>query len=252
MGARASIVRPGSRVPYVPGAALVVRKVAAGTGFAEDMRVGEDVDFVWRLAAAGWRVRYEPTATRRHQHRVRMRAWFARRKDYGTSAAVLEVRHPGTVRPLYLSGWTALAWLAAASGRPAAGATLTGVGITLLARRLAQVTGEDWPRPGGRTAWRLAARLAGGGTLAAGRPLGSAISRTWWPVAIPAAVAAPAGCASAHAAAAGLAGPSAAPRRGALRGRGCSTTWGTASECGRAARSTGPSGRCYPGWEAVT
>ena len=31
MGARASIVRPGSRVPYVPGAALVVRRTAAGT-----------------------------------------------------------------------------------------------------------------------------------------------------------------------------------------------------------------------------
>ena len=30
MGARASIVRPGSRVPYVPGAALVVRRAAAG------------------------------------------------------------------------------------------------------------------------------------------------------------------------------------------------------------------------------
>jgi hypothetical protein len=30
--------------------------------------------------------------------------------------------------------------------------------------------------------------LAGGGTLAAGRPIGSALSRTWWPIAIPAAV----------------------------------------------------------------
>ncbi|MFZ2048361.1 MAG: hypothetical protein WAV12_30545, partial [Trebonia sp.] len=30
-----------------------------------------------------------------------------------------------------------------------------------------------------------------GGTLAAGRPLGGALSRTWWPVAIPAAVAVP-------------------------------------------------------------
>ena len=38
-------------------------------------------------------------------------------------------------------------------------------------------------------AWPLAARLAGGGTLAAARPLGSALSRTWWPLAIPAAVA---------------------------------------------------------------
>jgi mycofactocin system glycosyltransferase len=189
MGARASIVRPGSRVPYVPGAALVVRKIAAGPGFAEDMRVGEDVDFVWRLAASGWRVRYEPAATMRHQHRVRLRAWFARRRDYGTSAAVLELRHPGAVRPLYVSGWTALAWLAAASGRPAAGAAFTGAAITLLARRLARVTGEQWPRPTARTGWQLATRLAGGGTLAAGRPLGSAISRTWWPVALPAAVA---------------------------------------------------------------
>jgi mycofactocin glycosyltransferase len=189
MGARASIVRPGSRVPYVPGAALVVRRAAAGTGFTETMRVGEDVDLVWRLAASGWRVRYEPAATMRHQHRVRLREWFGRRKDYGTSAAVLELRHPGAVRPLYLSAWTALAWLAAVAGRPAAGAALTAAGVALLARRLARVTGEDWLRPTARTAWPLAARLAGGGTVAAGRPLGSAISRTWWPVALPAAMA---------------------------------------------------------------
>jgi mycofactocin glycosyltransferase len=187
MGPRASIVRPGSRVPYVPGAALVVRRAAAGAGFAETMRVGEDVDFVWRLAASGWRVRYDPAATMRHQHRVRLREWFARRKDYGTSAAILEQRHPGTVRPLYASAWTASAWLAAAAGRPAAGAAVTGASVALLARRLARITGEDWPTA--RTSWPLAARLAGGGTLAAGRPLGSAISRTWWPVALPAAVA---------------------------------------------------------------
>ncbi len=189
MGARASIVRPGSRVPYVPGAALVVRRAAAGTGFTETMRVGEDVDFVWRLAASGWRVRYEPAATMPHQHRVRLREWFGRRKDYGTSAAILEQRHPGTVRPLYISAWTALAWLAAASGRPVAGAACTGTAIVLLARRLARVTGEEWPWHAAGTAWPLAARLAGGGTLAAVRPLGSAISRTWWPVALPAAVA---------------------------------------------------------------
>ena len=103
MGARESIVRPGSRVPYVPGAALVVRRAAAGTGFTETMRVGEDVDFVWRLAASGWRVRYEPAAIMPHQHRVRLRQWFGRRKDYGTSAAILEQRHPGAVRPLYIS-----------------------------------------------------------------------------------------------------------------------------------------------------
>jgi mycofactocin system glycosyltransferase len=188
MGARESIVRPGSRVPYVPGAALVVRRAAAGTGFTETMRVGEDVDFVWRLAAAGWRVRYEPAGTMPHQHRVRLHQWFARRRDYGTSAAILEQRHPGTVRPLYISAWTALAWLAVASGRPAAGAACIGAGIALLARRLARVSGEEWPWHAAGTAWPLAVRLAGGGTAAA-RPLGSAISRTWWPAALPASVA---------------------------------------------------------------
>jgi mycofactocin system glycosyltransferase len=189
MGQRPSIVRPGSRVPYVPGAALVVRVAAAGAGFAEDMQVGEDVDFVWRLGRAGWRVRYEPAATMGHQHRVKLAAWLARRKDYGTSAAGLELRHPGTVRPLYASPWTAVAWLSAALGYPEAGFVVTGAGVALLARRLARLTGEQWPLPAGSAAWRLAVRLAAGGTLGAALPLGSAISRTWWPVALPAAVA---------------------------------------------------------------
>ena len=64
MGQRPSIVRPGSRVPYVPGAALVVRKEAAGAGFAEDMRVGEDVDFV--LAAGRGRLAGALRARGRH------------------------------------------------------------------------------------------------------------------------------------------------------------------------------------------
>jgi mycofactocin glycosyltransferase len=222
MGSRPSIVRPGARVSYVPGAALVVRRAAAGAGFAAGMYVGEDVDFVWRMAAAGWRVRYEPEAVMGHDHRVRFRAWFGRRRDYGTSAAALEQLHPGVVRPLYASWWTVGAWAAALSGRPGIAVTLTGTATALLARRLSLVTGERWPLPAAsgaagtapcpaqtppahasfvadnskkraRTgaAWGLAVRLAGGGTLAAGRPLGSALSRTWWPVAIPAAIAVP-------------------------------------------------------------
>jgi mycofactocin system glycosyltransferase len=252
MGARPSVVRPGARVSYVPGAALVVRKAAAGDGFRERMYVGEDVDFVWRMSAAGWRVRYEPGAVMGHDHRVRFRAWFARRADYGTSAAALEELHPGSVRPLYASWWTAGAWAAALSGRPVTAAALTATATALLARRLSRVTGERWPlpvpvpvpdapppssdnsnkrprrvplsaivdrwehhrprndpsswprtvpnpdnsnkrpqlaAPSAGVAWRLAIRLAGGGTVAAGRPLGSALSRSWWPVAVPAALA---------------------------------------------------------------
>lgn len=200
MGGRPSGVRPGARVSYVPGAALVVRREAAQAGFRDGMRVGEDVDFVWRLAARGWRVRYEPRAVMGHDHRVTFRAWFSRRADYGTSAAALEELHPGSVRPLYLSWWTAGAWAAALAGRPVTAAALTAAAVALLSRRLAAVTGERWPLPppgggapggsrGGSAAWGLALRLAGGGTLAAARPLGSALSRTWWPAAVPAALA---------------------------------------------------------------
>jgi mycofactocin glycosyltransferase len=182
MGPAESIVRPGAPVPYVPAAALVVRTEAAATGFAEDMPVGEDVDFVWRLSAAGWHVRYEPRAAVGHEHRVRLGDWLRRRRDYGTSAAPLELRHPGTVPAVRMSGWSAVAWLVAVTGRPGTGAAIMGATTALLARRIAPFTEDAWP---------LAARLASGGTLAAGRLLGSALARTWWPVAIPAAAAIP-------------------------------------------------------------
>jgi mycofactocin system glycosyltransferase len=182
MGPAPSIVRPGARVSYLPAAALVVRRDAAGAGFATDMPVGEDVDFVWRLARAGWQVRYEPASSVAHAHRVRLAAWFGRRMDYGTSAAPLELRHPGRVPAVSMSGWSALAWAAALAGRPACAASVLGGTTALLARRLAPVTGEAGP---------VALRLAGGGTVMAGRLLGSAVSRAWWPAAIPAAIALP-------------------------------------------------------------
>src|SRR5207245_10976901 len=67
MGPVESIVRPGARVPYVPAAALLVRRAAAGRGFAEDMPVGEDVDLIWRLSAAACDTRHEPRAAGGHQ-----------------------------------------------------------------------------------------------------------------------------------------------------------------------------------------
>ena len=123
-------------------------------------RSGRMFDFVWRLSAAGWHVRYEPRAAVGHRHRVRLPDWLRRRRDYGTSAAPLELRHPGTVPACTMSGWSALAWAAAAVGRPVTGAAITGAAAALLARRLSPLTGDAWP---------LAGRLAGRGTLTAGR-----------------------------------------------------------------------------------
>lgn len=192
MGRHGANVAAGTRVPYVPTAVLVVRAAAFGEGFTEELRAGEDVDFAWRLVAARWRVRYEPAASVGHQHPERLRPWFGRRMHYGTSAAALELRHPGSVRPLYVSRWTALAWAAMLARRPVAAVAVTAVATALLARRMSRVTGERWPLPrlGGRwAAWPLAARLVAGGTVTAARPVGSAISRSWWPVMVPAAVA---------------------------------------------------------------
>ena len=65
-------VVPGTRVAYVPTAALVVRRAAlvqgagAGSVFDPALRWGEDVDLVWRLHAAGWRI----ATTRRSGYRT--------------------------------------------------------------------------------------------------------------------------------------------------------------------------------------
>ena len=72
-------VAAGTRVSYVPAAALVVRTEAlrAIGGFDETLRVGEDVDAVWRLIDAGYRCRYEPSVVVHHRPRSTLSAWTA-------------------------------------------------------------------------------------------------------------------------------------------------------------------------------
>jgi mycofactocin system glycosyltransferase len=53
MGPKAGRVAPGRSIPYVPSAVLFVRRAAIGAGFDESLPIGEDVDLVWRLDAAG-------------------------------------------------------------------------------------------------------------------------------------------------------------------------------------------------------
>lgn len=173
-------VVPGSRVAYVPSTALVARTDAlrAAAGFDETLRTGEDVDLVWRLTAAGATVRYEPAATVRHPARADLGAWVRQRVAYGTSAAALDARHPGSVAPLAVSGWTAAAWGLAVAGQPLGGAAVAAVTTALLPRRLGPL---DHP-------WAEAARLAGRGHLGAWRPLAGAATRAWWPVTLGAAV----------------------------------------------------------------
>ena len=84
----------------------MVRRAAWTSGFDESMGVAEDVDLVWRTAADGWRVRYEPQAVVRHDHRTDVRNWLARKAFYGTGAALLAERHGDAVAPMVVSPWT--------------------------------------------------------------------------------------------------------------------------------------------------
>src|SRR5439155_26629907 len=68
MGPRAGLVGVGRAVPYVPSAALVMR-TAGPERFDPALPIGEDVDFVWRIAARGGRVLYGPGAAGRHDRR---------------------------------------------------------------------------------------------------------------------------------------------------------------------------------------
>lgn len=136
-------VGPGQPIGYVPAAALVARREALAQvgGFDRAMRFGEDVDLVWRLAGAGWSVRYEPTAVVEHPHRVSAGAWLGQRIAYGSSAGPLARRHPGRLRHVVVPAWVLAPSALLSAGRPR-GALLASIGATaMLAARLPDAPG---------------------------------------------------------------------------------------------------------------
>ncbi len=172
LGDEPARIRSGTRVSYVPGAALVVRVAAfdAVGGFDPTLRFGEDVDFVWRLDEAGWRCRYEPAGAVRHAPRATFGARLQQHAGYGTSAAPLALRHPGALAPLRFNGWTAFVWAAIVGGHPVVGGA-TAIGSSLaLVRKLPDVPNA--------ASFGLAMR----GHLLAARQIAAAVRRAWWPI----------------------------------------------------------------------
>lgn len=178
LGAQPARIAAGSRVSYVPAAALVIRTdmLRSIGGFDEALRVGEDVDMVWRLVEAGYRCRYEPDSTVHHRPRSTLAAWARQRISYGRSAAVLDRKHPGAVAPLRMSGWSAAVWALVIARRPVAGFAVAAGTIVALRRKLDDLPAQE------------SLRLAGLGHLYAGRQVAGAITRVWWPVALIAAM----------------------------------------------------------------
>jgi mycofactocin system glycosyltransferase len=182
MGPGEGLIRPGSAIPYAPSAAMVARLAALGTGFDEEMPVGEDVDLVWRLIDAGWQLRYDPAVRVEHDHRVSWRPWFARRVAYSASTAALARRHPGKVPALTLTPSGAAFWTALALRRPAAAAGACAIDAAALARILHRRV----PDP-----FRVAATLVARGRLQEGRHVARALSGPWLPFLLAAAAARP-------------------------------------------------------------
>jgi mycofactocin system glycosyltransferase len=205
---------PRTRVAYVPSAALLVRRAALGAGFDEGMRVAEDVDLVLRLHAAGCRLRYEPAALVAHEHRVRPADWWGRKVFYGTGAAPLALRHPGSVPPMVLAPWavavcllvgaqrrsgvlgaavvTVLAWWRVrrtlAPKPPAEGPTAAAEGPTAPAEGPTppaerRVSGSGTPSARLRQPGRVAALLVGLGLVSAADQAAGLLVRHWWPAA---------------------------------------------------------------------
>lgn len=179
MGPRPALVAPGAPLGYLPSAALLVRRSAiAGIGFDEDLRLGEDVDLVWRLVDAGWMVRYEPSVIVHHESRPNAYGWARQVFGYGTSAADLDRRHPGRLAPARLSGWNvAIAGLLLAH-RPSAGLRVAGAAAfaALAAGMLSRPLRSAAVDP------RIAGYAVGKGMLADAAAAGHLLRREWWPL----------------------------------------------------------------------
>jgi len=140
------------------------------------MRVGEDVDLVWRLVATGHTVRYDPCEIAYHDVRTTLRGWLGRKFVYGTGSAALARRHGYNGAPAALSPAMALAAVSVLAGRwwsaPVA---------LLLVCRAAHALTRTLPEA--RERYRLACDLSVRGLVWAVRQGSALLLRHWWPAA---------------------------------------------------------------------
>jgi len=97
---------------YVPSCNFLVRKkVFLETGgFTEGMKVGEDVDFCWRMRALGYPLLYAPLGSVKHKHRNNLYQMLKRRAEYGTSEAILYTSRSGKRKSFYIPAFAALTY----------------------------------------------------------------------------------------------------------------------------------------------
>jgi mycofactocin system glycosyltransferase len=173
VGARSGLVVPNGAVSYVPSACLIVRRTSFGDGFDESMRVGEDVDLVWRLHDNGWLVRYVADVIVTHPARASWTTWLQQRIHYGASTGALAQRHGDRMAPFRSDAWTLLAWTSVLVGKPFIGLRIVDAARDQLRERFLATT---------ENADRVAGELVGRGMVRSGGPMARAVVRSFGPL----------------------------------------------------------------------
>lgn len=174
LGSSPAVVRPLSRVSYVPATVLAGRTedFQQKNSFDESMRLGEDVDLVWRVAELGGIVRYVPEVECLHAPRRSWGALLKQRFGYGSSAAALDSRHPRRASPLRANGVLLLPALALL-----AGFIYFAVLLALPTVLYFAITLRNTGMP-----LRTRSRIIWIGFTATVTLLAGAVRRAWWPI----------------------------------------------------------------------
>ena len=175
LGTRPAVVHPAGAVAWLPSACLVARTRCLAEGFDESMRVGEDVDLVWRLIDAGWRVRYDPRHEANHETRPTVRSWLGRKVAYGTGGAPLAERHGDLLAPAVLSPTYAAVAVALLAQR---WWTLP----VLLAAGAKAVHSVDRAIPSAPGTLPVVVLIVGQGFVWTARQEAALLLRHWWPM----------------------------------------------------------------------
>lgn len=125
-------VKSESTISYLPTCNLIVRRSVlehlGGFDVSFPLAVGEDVDLVWRMIDAGYRVLYVPRGGVTHHHRESVTQFAVRRAEYAASEAQLMRKHSARRRVVTLPGPSVIFFVLSAigfiAGWPLAYATL--------------------------------------------------------------------------------------------------------------------------------
>ena len=174
LGSTPALVRPMSRVSYLPATVLVCNTNSLRTvgSFDESLRLGEDVDLVWRCTESGLWCRYVPAIECPHRARRSIRALFRQRFEYGSSAAALDQRHPHRASPLRAHALLLVAAMSILMG-------LLSVAVVFIALTILYFC---WSLRSTKISMTSRTRLAWLGITSTTKLLAQAIMRCWWPL----------------------------------------------------------------------